>query len=282
MAKQDITTFENTFNDSSTGLFKDNTTKDIGANDSRTLVENLVDSFLNLVNGGIIEGFVTLGTSGTSPITPQNLLSKKQTNSSSGAVLNAIFFTDQTVGTTGSAQGVEGYVETSNASGTVVLAIGAVGNIAHSGSGTLSYARPVQAGGVVNSGGTVTNWTAFYAQPVAITGGGTVTNCYGLYLDVADAGGGTITNRFGVYQADPNALDVFRGIMMIGGTSVTPSAILDIQSTTHAFCPPRMTKTQRDAISSPSAGMVVYQTDNTPGLRTYNGTNWMRYTETAD
>jgi hypothetical protein len=43
-----------------------------------------------------------------------------------------------------------------------------------------------------------------------------------------------------------------------------------------------MTKTQRDAISSPVAGLAIYQTDNTPGLRVYNGTNWMKYTETAD
>ena len=45
---------------------------------------------------------------------------------------------------------------------------------------------------------------------------------------------------------------------------------------------PAMTKTQRDAISSPTAGTMVYQTDNTPGLRVFNGTNWMRFTETAD
>lgn len=29
-------------------------------------------------------------------------------------------------------------------------------------------------------------------------------------------------------------------------------------------------------------GMAIYQTDNTPGLRVWNGTNWMRFTETAD
>lgn len=72
------------------------------------------------------------------------------------------------------------------------------------------------------------------------------------------------------------------GSAVIGGTSINANSVLDVQSTTKAFMPPRMTKTQRDAIASPAASMVVYQTDNTPGLRTYNGTNWMRYTETAD
>jgi hypothetical protein len=44
---------------------------------------------------------------------------------------------------------------------------------------------------------------------------------------------------------------------------------------------PNLTKAQRNALT-PAAGMAVYQTDNTPGLRVYNGTNWMRFTETAD
>lgn len=45
-----------------------------------------------------------------------------------------------------------------------------------------------------------------------------------------------------------------------------------------------MTKAQRDALSNPApvAGTVIYQTDNTPGLRTFDGTNWKRYTETTD
>ena len=43
-----------------------------------------------------------------------------------------------------------------------------------------------------------------------------------------------------------------------------------------------VTKTQRDAIASPQPGMIVYQSDNTPGLRVYNGTNWMKFTETID
>jgi hypothetical protein len=70
----------------------------------------------------------------------------------------------------------------------------------------------------------------------------------------------------------------------IGIGIVTPatSAILDLTSTNKGLLLPRMTKTQRDAIPTPVAGLMVYQTDNTPGLRVYNGTNWMRFTETID
>jgi len=67
----------------------------------------------------------------------------------------------------------------------------------------------------------------------------------------------------------------------MGATITSGSVLADFQSTTQGVVLPRMTKTQRDAMTA-VAGMVVYQTDNTPGLRVYNGTNWMRFTETAD
>lgn len=63
------------------------------------------------------------------------------------------------------------------------------------------------------------------------------------------------------------------GGFMVGGTTITPSAILDLQSTTKALIPPRMTTTQRDAIGSPSAGMVVFNT-TTGVLNFHNGSAW--------
>jgi hypothetical protein len=51
---------------------------------------------------------------------------------------------------------------------------------------------------------------------------------------------------------------------------------------TNAIRLPNLSKAQRDAISSPQPGTAVYQTDNTPGLRIWNGSNWMAFTETAD
>ncbi len=58
------------------------------------------------------------------------------------------------------------------------------------------------------------------------------------------------------------------------------SAALDVQSTTQGLLIPRMTKTQRESInmvsgvSKPATGLMVYQTDNTPGFYFYNGTAW--------
>lgn len=60
----------------------------------------------------------------------------------------------------------------------------------------------------------------------------------------------------------------------IGTTTVDASAILELNSTARGFLPPRMTQAQRDAIASPSTGLTIYQTNNTPGLYVYNGTIW--------
>ncbi|OWK36890.1 Gp138 family membrane-puncturing spike protein [Fimbriiglobus ruber] len=59
------------------------------------------------------------------------------------------------------------------------------------------------------------------------------------------------------------------------GINGTPdaNAILDLQSTTQAFLPPRMTTAQKLAIPSPKIGMTVYDTTEL-GLSTYNGSAW--------
>jgi hypothetical protein len=79
--------------------------------------------------------------------------------------------------------------------------------------------------------------------------------------------------------------EFLNGSVSIGNTSETAfssGALLDLNSTTKTLKLMSMTKTQRNAIASPAAGSMIYQNDNTPGLRVYNGTNWMRFTETAD
>ncbi|MFZ1800874.1 MAG: hypothetical protein WAU24_13490, partial [Chitinophagaceae bacterium] len=54
-------------------------------------------------------------------------------------------------------------------------------------------------------------------------------------------------------------------------TTIAASAQLEVKSTTKGFLAPRMTKTQRDAIVSPAQGLLIYQTNNTPGFYYYDG-----------
>jgi hypothetical protein len=54
---------------------------------------------------------------------------------------------------------------------------------------------------------------------------------------------------------------------------VNLSAQVQIDSTTKGFLPPRMTTTQKNAIASPAAGLVLYDS-TTNKLQCYNGSTW--------
>ncbi len=58
----------------------------------------------------------------------------------------------------------------------------------------------------------------------------------------------------------------------IGTTTPNASAALDITSTSGGLLIPRMTNAQVMAISSPATGLLVYQTDGTPGFYFNSGT----------
>ena len=59
------------------------------------------------------------------------------------------------------------------------------------------------------------------------------------------------------------------------GTSspTSSSAILEASSTTQGFLPPRLTTTQRDAITTPVAGLTIWNITNTQ-LEVYDGSYW--------
>lgn len=52
------------------------------------------------------------------------------------------------------------------------------------------------------------------------------------------------------------------------------SAMLDVKSDVKGMLIPRMTQTQRNAINSPATGLMIYQTNNTPGFYYYSGSAW--------
>lgn len=62
----------------------------------------------------------------------------------------------------------------------------------------------------------------------------------------------------------------------VGINTTTPdaSSMLDITSNSKGVLIPRMTQTQRLAIASPATGLLIYQTDNTPGFYYYDGSLW--------
>jgi hypothetical protein len=56
-------------------------------------------------------------------------------------------------------------------------------------------------------------------------------------------------------------------------TKAVASAQLEMVSTTQGFLPPRMTTAQKNAIASPAAGLVLYDS-TTNKLQCYNGSTW--------
>ena len=59
------------------------------------------------------------------------------------------------------------------------------------------------------------------------------------------------------------------------GSTPDASALLDVKGDKGILIP-RMTSTQRDAITAPATGLLVYQTDDTPGFYHYNGSSWVK------
>ena len=86
-----------------------------------------------------------------------------------------------------------------------------------------------------------------------------ITNAGALLAEFNDAAGGGA---------------IIRHSLSVGSASfAVASAQLQVDSTTKGFLPPRMTTTQKNAIATPAAGLVVYDsTAKSPGY--YDGTNW--------
>ena len=62
------------------------------------------------------------------------------------------------------------------------------------------------------------------------------------------------------------------------GSSPDASAILEVKSTTKGFLPPRMTATERDDLSNPATGLMIYCT-TTNTVNVYNGSDWFELSQ---
>ncbi|WP_435356417.1 hypothetical protein [Emticicia sp. SJ17W-69] len=83
---------------------------------------------------------------------------------------------------------------------------------------------------------------------------------------------------FNAFSQNTKVIDSSNGTVIsnAGGTDIPYSAsILDIRSTTKGILIPRMSTTNRDAIASPQAGLLVYN-QTTSQFNYHNGSSWQQ------
>ena len=111
----------------------------------------------------------------------------------------------------------------------------------------------------------------------------------------ADVGANNLSNATAIgYNAVVNASNTIQlgnsavtavitsGKVIVGASSAaSASAVLEASSTTQGFLPPRMTTTQRNAISSPAAGLTIWNTTYVQ-LEVYNGSLWVNMNGISD
>jgi len=107
---------------------------------------------------------------------------------------------------------------------------------------------------------------------------------FSLYCSAGGNGEIQLKNNLGTNIAyiNANGLSSFNSTtsgLVIGANSKNASALFQIDSTTLGFLPPRMTAAQKNAIGSPTAGLMVFDTD-AGKLCVYNGAAWRTITDT--
>ena len=97
------------------------------------------------------------------------------------------------------------------------------------------------------------------APTYAFVGASTVSVAVTLDISVAPIAGTNATITAGYALRVASGASLFAGSVGVGGAPAA-SAALTVTSTTQGLLFPRMTEVQRDAISAPAAGLVIYNT----------------------
>jgi len=129
-----------------------------------------------------------------------------------------------------------------------------------------SYVHFLANQATLGAGSAITNQTGYLVGPTLIG----ATNNFGFRGRIPSG-----TNRWNLYM-DGTAQNYLAGALSIGVTTANASALLQVDSTTQGVLFPRMTTTQKNAISSPATGLVVF--DTTLGKLCVYSTTWQTIT----
>jgi hypothetical protein len=109
-----------------------------------------------------------------------------------------------------------------------------------------------------------------------------------IFLQSSQAGNGVIgvsdpnsNQKIQFHAGDISYLSSGNNLLIGASTGTTATCMLEVQSTTKAFVPSRMTTAQITALATPTAGMLVYDT-TTNHLKVYNGSAWVQILQVGD
>lgn len=92
------------------------------------------------------------------------------------------------------------------------------------------------------------------------------------YFSVQQIGSSAIINPWVLSGTDTYNTT---GNVGIGTSAPSSSALLDLSATSKGILIPRMTTAQKNAISTPTTGLLIFQTDAPAGFYYYNGSSWL-------
>ena len=137
--------------------------------------------------------------------------------------------------------------------------------------GPISAATPSSGVTSITVGNGLSANTSTGAVTIVFTGS---TGTSGDYLPLS---GGTVTGGT-IFQSGLTANTFYSSDQVgVGITNPDAAAIIEIASTSQGVLFPRMTKVQRDAITSPPIGLILFVTDgDNEGLYIYKSTGWVQ------
>jgi uncharacterized protein (TIGR02145 family) len=191
-------------------------------------------------------------------------------NSATNGGMNNVAFIDNSSGTATVARGNFSSVRINAPTSTVKINNAMVFNTSITNSST--------------SGGAIRNATGYNVSEILATGTdpGQIHIAKGINIDNNFiASGGDKNLVYPIYSANTQS-SYMAGGLGIGVQSAADfkphaSALVEVQSTTQGFLPPRMTASQMSSIANPAEGLVVYCTNCLPakGLRVFDNTQWV-------
>ena len=157
-------------------------------------------------------------------------------------------------------------------------------DLEHSGDVTGTYSLTIAANAVTTNKIADANITFGKIQNLSSSNKvlGRVSGGSGMVEEISTTGTGNVVRATSPTLVTPNIGDATATRISVGAPSAaSASAVLEVSSTTQGFLPPRMYTNERNLISSPAAGLMIWNIDYAE-LEVFNGSVWVNMNGMTD